>query len=192
MRTFPNDWHIPGMAKWLLAQASLGVMDMNNGSRANQVYSLRCRGWHAASGVSVLLTRDTGHHSCGWWKNPDYERCIHLSLSFRDPETFTPRERDQDVSAEWVAAVFPGMTNLVWAEPPYSDVGKQGDIWHYRVFFADHAFRIPILPRGEVYSKEFTEAGWKSWSDVEADRAAKQARIAEILGNTKGMEVARA
>src|SRR5690606_31231568 len=30
----------------------------------------------------LIYTRDVGHHSNGWWKNPDYERCRHLSISF--------------------------------------------------------------------------------------------------------------
>ena len=55
--------------------------------------------------------------------------------------------------------------NLVWAEPPYSLDGKRGDVWHYRVFYAE-GWVAPILPCGEVYSKRDTPANWLSYSDV--------------------------
>jgi hypothetical protein len=43
-------------------------------------------------------------------------------------------------------------------------VGRQYDVHHYRLF-ADKQWR-PLLPRGEVYSKEFTERGWKSFGEI--------------------------
>lgn len=30
----------------------------------------------------VIMTRDIGYHTSGWWKNPDYERCFHVSISY--------------------------------------------------------------------------------------------------------------
>lgn len=47
---------------------------------------------------------------------------------------------------------------------PFSPDGKRCDVHHYRLFLAPD-WRTPILPRKELYSREFTEAGWKSWSD---------------------------
>lgn len=41
-----------------------------------------CRWFLQKYGCFLVYTRDVGHHSCGWWKNPDYERCYHLSLSW--------------------------------------------------------------------------------------------------------------
>lgn len=170
MRIFNADWHIPGMSNWLRRQAYCGVMDMNSREPyPREKYLDACKGMHPLTGTLALLTRDTGHHTCGWWKNPDYERCLHLSLSFTDPETGKPREQDKDAASQWVTAVFGESSRLVWTEPPYSPEGKAKDVWHYRVFFADPLFKHPMLPRGEVYSKEFTEAGWKSWSDVQEE-----------------------
>lgn len=37
-------------------------------------------------------------------------------------------------------------------------------VYHYRLF-CDEAWK-PIMPRGEVYSTQFTERGWKSFSDL--------------------------
>lgn len=113
----------------------------------------------------LIFTHDAGMHACGWWKNPDYERCKHLSLSFIDTDTREPAPHDHDLAATWCTAFFGPMVNLIWAEPPFSPEGHARDVWHYRVFMHED-WRTPLLPRGEVYTREFTEAGWKSWSDL--------------------------
>lgn len=156
---------------WQLHPLKAGVMQ--------EAYVDSCTAIHA-SGLIIMLTRDTGHHSSGLWKNPDYERCLHLSLSFRDPATGKPRPRDKAASAIWVRAIFGNLERLVWTEPPVSERGKANDVWHYRVFFADEKFTAPILPRGEVYSKELTEAGWQSWSDQRAAEGRPGARMENI------------
>lgn len=115
-----------------------------------------------------IFTLDTGHHSCGWWKNPDYETCWHLSISFKDPESGSSIPFKPKIAQEIVQAFFEGYTSLIWCEPPYSEEGKQADSWHYRLFI-DTQSKVPILPRGEVYSKQFTERGWKSFSELKGD-----------------------
>lgn len=131
-----------------------------------QTYFCRCQGGYEADGSVLIFTRDVGMHSSGWWKNPDYERCWHLSISFRDPITGIFVGQDHRKAKEWCEAFFGTDCDKLWIEPPYSAQGKASDVWHYRLF-VDPAWQ-PIIPRGEVYSKEFTEAGWKSWSDVHA------------------------
>lgn len=121
-------------------------------------------------GTVLIFTRDEGMHTSGWWKNPDYERCLHLSLSFRDPRTGEPTgHHDRYLADEWCRLFFRHMCRLIWAEPPFSPEGKVHATWHYRVFMAED-WKTPILPRGEVYTREFTKAGWKSWSDVHAKK----------------------
>jgi len=117
--------------------------------------------------ATVIFTRDEGMHSSGWWKNPDYERCEHLSLAF-----FVPGEAVQHDHARarlWCLGFF-GADRLryLWVEPPYTDKGKTRDVYHYRLFLTPD-WRTPVLPRGEVYSKQFTELGWKSFSDLHPD-----------------------
>lgn len=127
----------------------------------------------------VLFSRDSGAHTSGWWKNPDYDRCFHLSLSFYDREvilrwlelgeqyaTTGSLPKDRRETDAWVELFFGDHARLIWCEPPAFDAGKLLDVWHYRLF-CDPNWQ-PILPRGEVYTREFTEAGWKSWSDVQA------------------------
>lgn len=122
--------------------------------------------------VTVIFTRDAGHHTGGWLKNPDYERCWHLSLSFRgsDGHPLNPARRlerapQMHVMARRFCEAFYGAdTRYIWAEPPFSKIGKQYQVWHYRVF-VDEQWRS-FVPRGEVYSREFTERGWKSFSDL--------------------------
>lgn len=166
MRIFSEQWTCENIARWLQWKASFGTYDgiMTPYAKA---YTDQCKAIHKPSGTILLFTRDEGMHESGWWKNPDYERCLHLSLSFRDPKTGLPRSRDKDWTDKWIEAFFPATKNLIWAEPPYSPEGKKADVWHYRVFYAP-GWIAPILPRKEVYSKDFTPAHWLSYSDLQA------------------------
>lgn len=107
------------------------------------------------SPATVIFTRDTGCHSSGWWKNPDYERCWHLSCAFA--EGFTRRRGDA------LARLFFGdAARLTWIEPPYTPEGKQRGVWHYRLF-CDAGWQ-PIKPVGEVYSRRMP-VEWLSFSE---------------------------
>lgn len=128
-------------------------------------YFFSCKHVNPFRGITSIFTRDVGYHTSGWWKNPDYERCYHLSLSFFDPVTNEPAPHDHKTAQQFVRAFFRSYAKWVWTEPPYSAQGKQQDIYHYRLFCDE--FWQPLKPRGEVYSRELTEAGWKSFSDVQ-------------------------
>jgi len=125
-----------------------------------------CKFWIVPLGAQCILTFDIGMHTSGWWKNPDYEAAWHLSLSFFDPETGERTPHNHEIAARIVRGVYQATKNLVWTEGPYSEEGRESATWHYRVF-VDLATKLPILPRGEVYSRELTEAGWKSFSEVQ-------------------------
>lgn len=137
-----------------------------------------CSRKDSMTGASLLFTQDFGHHTSGWWKNPDYERCFHLSIASlamlmkNDPKTAkfadSVPELTQALREQWVRSFFQENVRLLWIEPPYTKQGKSTDTWHYRLFI-DNETLVPLLPRGEVYSREFTEAGWKSWSEVHAN-----------------------
>jgi hypothetical protein len=120
------------------------------------------------TGTRLIFTRDTGHHSSGWLKNPDYENCWHLSTSALPRAIVTIRpilaELDKKTTAAWVKAFYGDDARYVWAESPKSDVGRERGVWHWRLFCDAHW--KPILPRKEVYSTEFTELGWRSASQV--------------------------
>ncbi len=133
-----------------------------------EAYRDCCTTMHT-DGAVLMFTRDTGHHSSGWFKNPDYERCWHLSISFRDPETGEGRPFDHAEAERWVKMFFRGHTEKVWCEPPRYPEGKLFEVHHYRLF-CDEAWQ-PIKPRGEVYSREFTEKGWKSFSEIHGTAA---------------------
>ena len=49
-------------------------------------------------------------------------------------------------------------------ESPKGDDGKRNDVWHYRMF-CDRQWQ-GIVPRKEVYTTEFTETCWKSFSEL--------------------------
>lgn len=123
------------------------------------IYFESCKWMMQRYPLIAIFTRDTGYHSGGWWKNPDYERCYHLSISF-------PGGKDKKVLDQIIDGLFGQYKNLIWVEGPFSEVGKKRGVWHYRLFCDEHW--QPIKPRGEVYSTQFTEVGWKSFSELNA------------------------
>lgn len=154
----------------MIRHAKRGVFDGQTWSP----YFLKANRTHVATGTRALLTRETGYHASGWFKNPDYERCWHLSLSFWDTsdlEHLKPRPFDEALSDLWVQVFFRDKARYLWIE---TDDGRgksiqSVEVRHYRVF-CDPAWQA-ILPRGEVYTRDFTEKGWLSFSDkIYADR----------------------
>lgn len=123
------------------------------------------------TGVGLIFTRDEGHHAVGWWKNPDYERCWHLSLSFVYPNGEAAPYDFQEAN-RWARLVFGHDCRWLWVEGPYSPKGKARDVHHYRLF-TDPNWQA-LKPRGEVYTKEFTEVGWKSFSEQHGEAVAAQ------------------
>jgi hypothetical protein len=125
-----------------------------------------------------IFTLDIGYHTHGWWKNPDYEACWHLSISYVDLESGDRAPQDHKKSWKIIRAFYESHYKLVWSNPPYSKEGKAVDVWHYRLFI-DKATLLPLFPRGEVYSRELTEAGWKSFSEVQAEIEKREQMIQE-------------
>lgn len=127
----------------------------------------RCARWLRSAGLMLLFSRDESMHSCGWFKNPQFERCYHLSVSFRDTESLEPVPHDLYVSERIARAFFQDNVRKAWTESPKSDFGRMLGVLHYRVF-CDENWE-PFFPQGEVYSRELTEKGWQSWSDLHGD-----------------------
>ena len=120
-------------------------------------------------GAVLIFTRDVGHHTSGWWKNPDYERCWHLSISYRQHHqgplpVDRMLEQDRSASERIARAFFRLDADLLWCEPPYSEDGKRADVWHYRLF-CDAGWQA-IKPRGEVYDRRNTPPDWRSFSEL--------------------------
>lgn len=105
---------------------------------------------------NMIFTKENGYHSGGWWKNPDYERCYHLSISF-------PGGKNQNKLNKILDGLFGANKKMLWEEPPYSPEGKEMGVWHYRLF-CDPNWKA-IIPKGEVYNTHLTERGWKSFSE---------------------------
>ena len=133
--------------------AQHGIFD---GLHEDDSYLASCRWWLERLECIVIFTRDEGYHTSGWWKNPDYERCYHLSVSF--PGGMKPKYVEHILKG-----LFGDHRRWTWCEGPFSDDGKRLGVYHYRLF-CNPAWE-PLKPRGEVYSRELTEAGWKSYSE---------------------------
>jgi hypothetical protein len=156
----------------LKREALHGVLGGGN-TLSDQIYLDLCSGFHSPSGIVVIYTRDVGMHTSGWFKNPDYERCLHLSLSFKEPMRPTVSlPFDSKAAAEWVDIFFGENKRYAWFETPKSRDGREMDVRHWRVFCDE--YWQPILPRKEVYTTEFTEKGWKSFSEVYPDDPRKE------------------
>jgi hypothetical protein len=173
MMIYDETWLRVAVASRMRATAAAGTFD----GRIPSAYLDRCRALHRPTGTLLLFSRDVGMHASGWLKNPDYDRCYHLSTSFVDPATGRRRPRDRALSRDWVALFFGESARYLWAEPPFTPGGKVAEVWHYRLF-TDPGWN-PILPRGEVYSRAFTERGWLSYSDLRAAEAEAEARLLE-------------
>jgi len=115
-------------------------------------YLDECRWWIERWDCLAILTRDVGYHTSGWWiLSPPTERGTALKQgAYQRPQSpLTP------------PLCVKGAQRC---EGPYTAEGKQCGVFHYRLF-CDPAWQ-PLKPRGEVYTREFTEAGWKSYSEL--------------------------
>lgn len=160
---------LTAVVKAMRAKAMTGTFD---GSTRSHHYMRVCRTEHHPSRTVAILTRDVGYHTTGWWKNPDYERCWHLSLSPMPSMIHVvgtvEAELDARTQRAWLDAVFGEDLKRTWFEPPMDRTFQC--IGHWRLFCDEHW--EPITPRKEVYTREFTEAGWRSMSEVLADQEA--------------------
>ena len=125
--------------------------------RTKSVYFESCRYVLEKYECILIYTKDINHHAGGWWKNPDYERCYHMSISF-------PGGMKKKYVRTIVNFLFGWDKKNIWIEPPFSEQGKKAGVWHYRLF-CDENWKA-IKPRREVYSKHFTKVGWKSYSEL--------------------------
>lgn len=138
-------------------------------THANMHLLRACAHYDRATFANMIFSRDAGMHSSGWWKNPDYERCYHLSISFAVASSLigvqpTRLPHNPKEAALWCEALFGEDKRYLWVEGPFSEHGRAYGVFHYRLF-CDPAWK-PIQPRGEVYSRDWTPADWKGWSDV--------------------------
>ncbi len=157
---FNQHWTENHVVKAMYHLANSGTWD--GGEQTEYFYS--CAHYWEKYEATMFFTRDTGHHTSGWWKNPDYERCYHLSISFVD-KFGNSKPHNSKKAAKLIKLIYGNNQKLLWCEPPYSEYGVEKEVWHYRLF-ADEAWK-PMKPTGEVYSKYKTPAHWKSYSDVQ-------------------------
>lgn len=126
--------------------------------------------------VQLLLSRDKMHHSVGWWRNAEYEYCLHLSISVRERLAVTGAAAEpdrkhaaalfnaipyEDMPHEelryWSQIIFGEHIDKLWIEPGGTDprlslveAHDRRAINHLRLFFDPQTF-VPFIPEGEVY-----------------------------------------
>lgn len=119
--------------------------------------------------TQVRCSFDYHYHGSGWFKNSDFEQCLHVSVSHVDrghqevrhippdlgggvavgPKLETPT--DAEVWA-WARAFFGDDARMAWVEPAASvlDPYRMPNIVHLRLYY-DQSMR-PFMPSGEVYT----------------------------------------
>lgn len=145
-------------------RAERGIYDGRVNARSAKLIQLCTHRYRVnlGLGATLIYTKDGGHHSRGWWKNPGYERCLHLSLSFFSGAH--PVDFDKRNAFKIARGFFGDHVAKAWVEPSYSSEGIAVGVHHYRVF-CDPTWQ-PIIPVGEVYSKRDTPAHWRSFSEL--------------------------
>lgn len=154
MREFDEHTLIPVACNKIVLAAKAGKWN----GRSFTPYFESCRWLFRHYNLTVVYTKEDVYHTGGWCKNPEYERCWHLSVSFQGGEP------DKRVLKLILECIFGVNQRLLWVESPYSQVGKNLEVTHYRLFCDEHW--KPIQPKGEVYNTHFTERGWKSFSEL--------------------------
>lgn len=159
----PTDAELALVARQMRRRARRGVFDGRVSARSDE-YLARCR--RVKFGTTLIFTRDAGHHTSGWFKNPQYERCWHLSTSPVPRVLWTPGTPDLDhaLRDRWLRAFFGDDLGHVWAESPKTPQGRAAGVYHWRLF-CDERWQA-ITPKGEVYSLDLTELGWKSATEL--------------------------
>jgi hypothetical protein len=180
MRYFDVHWLMEGVAAQMRQRAWRESTYDGIATPENMALLKSCTGVHIATGTRLIFTRDKGMHASGWWKNPEYDLCYHLSLSFFDPISGEGAPKDTKLTERWIDAFYGENKRYLWAESPFSDKGKSAGVWHYRVFVNPEW--LPIIPRGEVYSRERTEKGWLSFSDLKNSHASALAQLEPLPG----------
>ncbi len=115
-------------------------------------------------GAMACLTRDN-MVKLGFWKNIDYENCLHLSISFKHPTTAQPDSWNDTAARTIVRAVFGEARHMLWWEPPYSERGKVMNVQHWRLFYAPD-WITPIMPKNEPHTLNMP-ADWKGWTEYQ-------------------------
>jgi hypothetical protein len=81
-----------------------------------------------------------------------------------DLSTLRYRPFDHPLAFAWVKAFYGDWSRFVWEESSYYVKGGDApEVRHFRVF-CNPAWEA-VIPRGEVYTRDFTEKGWKSFSE---------------------------
>src|ERR1035437_6850575 len=79
MTTIPKEILLFIACKQIKNTASLGIWN----GKDNSMYFESCRWLLERYPATIVFTKESGYHSGGWLKNSEYERCWHLSISFR-------------------------------------------------------------------------------------------------------------
>jgi hypothetical protein len=84
------------------------------------------------------------------------------------------RPKDVRLIDKWVQAFFNRDSPAIWCEPPITPENRQFDMWQYRVFIDDAG--VVVRLRSDAQVREFHEAGWRTYTDLRAEREGSATR----------------
>jgi hypothetical protein len=154
-------YHAPAVAK------ALPVYD---GDVEKNIWIVRAARWYIENAHAMAILSRDNMVKLGFWKNFEFENCVHLSVSFRAPGTFEPLGWNERVARQIAGAVFGRDVRKTWWEPAYTEGGKTLSVGHFRLFY-DPMWASSIVPKGEPYSVSSAIGGTSMslWTEAQAD-----------------------
>jgi hypothetical protein len=107
-RIFDKYWTKPSIVEQMKTRAELFKGRFPSRSDAEGLAIVNaCLAQYEQPGLitTLIYTIDDGMHSIGWWKNPEFARCWHLSVAYWYPDqTVAPKQ--EKASLEWIELFF--------------------------------------------------------------------------------------
>jgi len=163
-------WTLREVASWMIRTNDL--MRQAHSSQPGIRYISFNRGFHDKTQALLLYSREVWMPlTIGDKVIQDQTRWRHFSISFhntdilKDPEHYgharLPSRDDRVLVDRWIEAFFGNQRRLLLCEPPFTERGRQFDVWHYRLLVGENW--LPAKVTREIPESEFEAAGWISY-----------------------------
>ena len=152
--------HMAMLVDLMKRHAGTGVLNVRSDPMGNPYFHSATRP-HIPTGSLLLFTRDYGYYASREISSALYDRCYHLSISFKDFSKKPPLPADFNpaLASAWVQAFFEDWQSLVWTNDNNAQRNARIDeVHHYRVF-CDHSWQ-PLDLSSDV--PEFA-GKWERW-----------------------------
>ncbi len=151
------------IARRLKRRAASGISD-GDPTPSGRAYLANCSEDHPATGTSITFTRCVGFNEYLGVDDPNFERYLHLSLSFwsaDDEDGPMPTSRRDEVLCNLCATAFFGDDDPhTWIDLSQTSDGRALDVWHWYLF-CDADWQ-PIILDPATDTSHLTSIGWRN------------------------------